>query len=57
MESHTNQVIVLAGGEPIVIDEAEAVRRLSGIADSFLAHNRPIARQVDDSIVRLAAGR
>ncbi len=43
--------------EPIVIDENQALERLSGIADLFLVHNRPIVRHVDDSIVRLAAGR
>jgi hydrogenase maturation protein HypF len=43
--------------EPICTDEQEAVRRLSGIADVFLVHNRPIVRHVDDSIVRMAAGR
>ena len=43
--------------EPICIDEHEALDRLRGIADSFLVHNRPIVRHVDDSIVRVMAGR
>jgi hydrogenase maturation protein HypF len=43
--------------EPICIDEAEAMVRLGNIADCFLFHNRPIVRHVDDSIVRLMAGR
>lgn len=43
--------------EPICIDEQEALKRLSGIADIFLVHNRRIIRHVDDSIVRIVLGR
>ncbi len=43
--------------EPICIDEYEALKRLGGIADYFLVHNRPIARYVDDSIARVILGR
>ncbi|WP_290649233.1 carbamoyltransferase HypF [Aquisalimonas sp.] len=43
--------------EPICIDEHEALDRLRGIADAFLVHNRPIARQVDDSVVQLIGER
>lgn len=43
--------------EPICTDEKEAIERLGGIADIFLVHNRPIARHVDDSIVRMINGR
>jgi len=39
--------------EPICTDEREAVLRLSGIADHFLVHNRPIARHVDDSVMQV----
>jgi hydrogenase maturation protein HypF len=43
--------------EPICIDEQEALKRLSRIADLFLVHNRPIVRHVDDSIVRIVLDR
>lgn len=43
--------------EPICTDEHEAMRRLGSIADTFLVHNRPIRRHVDDSIVRVMMGR
>ncbi|MBL7076364.1 MAG: carbamoyltransferase HypF [Kiritimatiellae bacterium] len=37
-------------GEPIAIDNEEASRRLQGIADGFLFHNREINLRCDDSL-------
>ncbi|GAB4537829.1 MAG: carbamoyltransferase HypF [Pleurocapsa sp.] len=44
-------------GEPICIDNQEALAKVNNIADLFLLHDRPIVRPVDDSIVRIMAGK
>lgn len=41
--------------EPIAYEDADALQRLAGIADSFLIGQRPIARRVDDSVARAGA--
>jgi hydrogenase maturation protein HypF len=43
--------------EPICTDEHETLERLRNISDLLLVHDRPILRHVDDSIVRVMAGR
>ena len=43
--------------EPICTNEHEALKRLASIADTFLVHNRPIVRHMDDSIVRVMVAR
>lgn len=42
--------------EPICKDNEEARRRLDGIADALLLHDREIAMRCDDSVVRVIAG-
>ncbi len=42
--------------EPICRDNAEARRRLDGIADLILLHDRDIAMRCDDSVARVIAG-
>ena len=55
------QPIVLTSGnrsdEPQCIDNAEARQKLSQIADYFLMHDRDIVTRLDDSIVRVMAGK
>jgi hydrogenase maturation protein HypF len=51
----TGRPLVMTSGnlseEPIARDNDEALRRLSGIADYFLRHNRDIYARYDDSVM------
>ena len=53
--------IVLTSGnrsdEPQCIDNQDARKRLGGIADYLLLHDRDILNRLDDSVVRVAAAR
>jgi hydrogenase maturation protein HypF len=53
------EVIVMTSAnrssEPIAYEDEAALESLSGIADAFLIGQRPIARRVDDSVVRSGA--
>lgn len=40
-------------GEPIIIDNDDALQKLGDIADDFLLHNRDIHAPCDDSVIRV----
>ncbi len=51
------EALVMTSGnfsdEPLIADNKKAFNKLSGIADYFLMHNRPIYRQIDDSVIHI----
>lgn len=59
-ENTPYDVLVMTSGnrsdEPLAIDNAEAARRLNGVADWQLTHNRDICMRADDSVVRCFQG-
>ncbi|WP_053239747.1 carbamoyltransferase HypF [Pleomorphomonas koreensis] len=44
------------GGEPLVVDDDDATRRLAGIADLIVTHDRAIVVRADDSVTQVIAG-
>ncbi len=44
------------GGEPLVVDDADASRRLAGICDVVAGHDREIVIRCDDPVMRVVAG-
>jgi hydrogenase maturation protein HypF len=61
MLRRTNRPVVMTSGnlsnEPQVIADGDASKRLCGIATYVLRHDREIANRIDDSVVRVVAGR
>jgi hydrogenase maturation protein HypF len=59
LEKHFHALVMTSANqvdEPICIENREAVKRLDGIADYFLVHNRDILVRCDDSIVTVSSG-
>jgi hydrogenase maturation protein HypF len=58
--SDTGRPLVMTSGnlseEPIACGNEEAVRRLGGICDGYLVHDREIESRCDDSVARVVAG-
>ena len=59
MNSDDKFLIMTSGnpsGEPICKGNEEAIKKLRGVADYFLLHNRRIVNRADDSVIRITAG-
>lgn len=56
----SKMILIMTSGniseEPIATDNLEALKRLEGIADYFLLHDRDIYARYDDSVVRVIEG-
>ncbi|WP_433462160.1 carbamoyltransferase HypF [Spirillospora sp. CA-128828] len=56
----TEPIVMTSGNvtdEPIAHRDDDALERLSGIADAFVMHDRPIHTRTDDSVLRVFRGR
>lgn len=58
--SDLDRPVVMTSGnrsdEPIAYEDADALERLSRVADYFLTHDRVIATRCDDSVMRMVRG-
>lgn len=57
--AHPAPLVMTSGNlsdEPIAHRDDDALKRLSGVADAFLVHDRAIHTRVDDSVVRAGRG-
>jgi hydrogenase maturation protein HypF len=60
LEASQRPLVMTSGNlseEPMAAHDDEALARLRGIADLFLAHDREIENRCDDSVARVVAGR